>query len=102
MSTQNIDQKIEEKSGGIKWPDTFLEAANWKYGLITNPDGSNAVGDIDNFTERNGRLMIGENKKYDLDGNISLPWGQKRAFFTLNAALNQDSEFALIATSSYN
>ena len=101
MSIHKIDQRIEENPVGIKWPDTFLEAANWKYRLITNSNGSNAVGDIDNLTERNGKLVLADNKKHDLDGNISLPWAQKRAFFTLNAALNLDSEFALIATSSY-
>jgi len=100
MFVVNIDQKIEKETGGIKYPETFLEAANWKYGLITNSNGSNAVGDIDNFTEKNGRLVIGENKQH-FDGSLNLPWAQKRAFFSLNAAVNTDVEISFIATPHY-
>ena len=83
----------------IRNPRKYVDSANFTGALMTYPNGSTALTDIDGFQERFGFCSFIETKSF-YNNEIRIPLGQYAAFLQLNNLLKR-SIFYIVATEDF-
>ena len=83
----------------IRNPRKYVDSANFTGALMTYPNGTTALTDIDGFQERFGFCSFLETKEF-YNNEIRIPLGQYAAYLQLNNQLKR-SMFYIVATDDF-